>query len=130
MSALEVFEFARRFSRPDGERGHPPGFGPGRRSVRADAPAGGRRAGRRRLTRLPDIARAALDGFFEGDRLQPALGEIAEAALNFPAPTTPSWGRGPAVRARAVSRAYRGLQGFGARFLAESLQRLESGRAP
>ena len=39
-------------------------------------------------TRLPEIARGALEGFFAGDRLQPVLGEIAEAALDFPAPTT------------------------------------------
>ncbi len=40
-------------------------------------------------SRLPEIARLSLAGFFEGDRLQPALGEIADAALNFDAPTTP-----------------------------------------
>ena len=28
-------------------------------------------------SRLPDIARTALDGFFEGDRLRPLLGESA-----------------------------------------------------
>ena len=39
-------------------------------------------------TRLADIARSALDGFFAGDRLQPLLGQIADAALDFPAPTT------------------------------------------
>src|SRR5580704_14057758 len=37
---------------------------------------------------LPDTARGALAGFFEGDRLEPALGEIADAALDLPAPTT------------------------------------------
>jgi len=40
------------------------------------------------LDRLPDLACAALAGFFEGDRLLPQLPDIAEAALNFPAPTT------------------------------------------
>ena len=41
------------------------------------------------VSRLPEIARSSLGGFFEGDRLQPMLGEIADAALNFDAPTTP-----------------------------------------
>ena len=37
---------------------------------------------------LPNVARKALAGFFAGDRLQPALGEIADAALDLAAPTT------------------------------------------
>jgi threonine synthase len=80
--------------------------------------------------RLPDVARGALAGFFAGDRLQPALGEIADAALDLAAPTTavpacpdPLFAlelfHGPTVA----------FKDFGARFLAESLQRLE-GRAP
>ena len=41
------------------------------------------------LSRLPDLARRSLDGFFRGDRLHGELGAIADAALDFPAPTTP-----------------------------------------
>ena len=37
---------------------------------------------------LAQIARRALAGFFEGDGLNSELGAIADAALNFPAPTT------------------------------------------
>ncbi len=81
-------------------------------------------------SRLPDIARSALGGFFEGDRLQPALGDIADAALDLTAPTT-------AVAACAdplfALELYHGptaaFKDFGARFLAESLQRLET-KAP
>jgi threonine synthase len=76
---------------------------------------------------LPAVARAALAGFFAGDRLLPALGEIADAALNLPAPTT-------AVEACPdplfVLELFHGptaaFKDFGARFLAESLQRLET----
>ena len=50
----------------------------------------------RGLTRLPEIGERTLDGFFEGDRLQPVLGDIAEAALDFPAPTTAVIGFGHA----------------------------------
>jgi threonine synthase len=79
-----------------------------------------------RLSRLPDIARASLAGFFEGDRLQPMLADIAAAALDLEAPTTPVAGdrlfalelfHGPTAA----------FKDFGARFLAESLQRLEGG---
>jgi threonine synthase len=75
---------------------------------------------------LPEIARSALLGFFEEDPLQPALGQIADAALNFPAPTTPV--------ARCPDRLFvlelfhgptAAFKDFGARFLAECLQRLE-----
>jgi threonine synthase len=79
------------------------------------------------VSRLPEIARAALGGFFDGDRLQPALGEIADAALDLAAPTT-------AVAACAdplfALELYHGptaaFKDFGARFLAESLQHLET----
>jgi threonine synthase len=83
------------------------------------------------LTRLPDVARAALDGFFDGDRLQPKLAEIAEAALDFPAPTT-------AVERCAdplfVLELFHGptaaFKDFGARFLAETLERSQSPADP
>jgi threonine synthase len=79
------------------------------------------------FTRLPDIARCALGGFFEGDPLQPALGAIAEAALDFPAPTTEV--KGAQHRLFALEL-YHGptaaFKDFGARFLAESLQRLQT----
>jgi threonine synthase len=78
-------------------------------------------------TTLAEIARTALAGFFAGDRLAPALDEIAAAALDLDAPTT-------AVAACAdplfVLELYHGptaaFKDFGARFLAESLQRLRT----
>ena len=81
------------------------------------------------LSRLPQIARAALHGFFEGDRLQPVLGEVADAALDLAAPTT-------AVEACPdplfALELYHGptaaFKDFGARFLAASLERLETPR--
>ena len=77
-------------------------------------------------SRLPEIARLSLAGFFEGDRLQPALGEIADAALNFDAPTTPVTAAEDRLFALEL---YHGptaaFKDFGARFLAECLQRLE-----
>jgi len=83
------------------------------------------------LSRLPEIARGALDGFFAGDRLQPLLGQIAEAALDFPAPTTPIL-RCPDPL--FVLELYHGptaaFKDFGARFLAETLQRLQIGSGP
>jgi threonine synthase len=82
------------------------------------------------MTRLPDIAQGALAGFFDGDRLQPALGEIAQAALDLNAPTTAVTGSADPLFALEL---YHGptaaFKDFGARFLAESLQRLE-GSAP
>ncbi|HTV97772.1 MAG TPA: threonine synthase [Steroidobacteraceae bacterium] len=80
-----------------------------------------------RAARLPDIARGALEGFFAGDPLQAKLGEIAEAALDFPAPTT-------AVDRCAdplfVLELFHGptaaFKDFGARFLAETLERTQS----
>jgi len=81
------------------------------------------------LARSPQIARASLRGFFEGDRLEPALGEIADAALDFDAPTTPI---APEDRLFALELFHgptAAFKDFGARFLAESLQRLE-GDAP
>jgi threonine synthase len=79
---------------------------------------------------LPTVARCALLGFFDGDRLQPQLGEIADAALSLPAPTTPVSGCADALYALEL---YHGptaaFKDFGARFLAESMQRLEIGAA-
>ncbi|MDE2306268.1 MAG: pyridoxal-phosphate dependent enzyme, partial [Gammaproteobacteria bacterium] len=76
---------------------------------------------------LPQVARTALAGFFEGDLLEPRLGQIADAALDVPAPTT-------VVEANPdplfVLELYHGptaaFKDFGARFLAESLQRIEA----
>jgi threonine synthase len=77
--------------------------------------------------KLPEIARAALSGFFAGDRLAPALAEIAEAALDLPAPTTavdacPD----PLFTLELYHGPTAAFKDFGARFLAESLQRLET----
>jgi threonine synthase len=82
-------------------------------------------------SRLPDIARVALDGFFAGDRLQASLGAIADAALDLAAPTTavlPS--TDPLFALELFHGPTAAFKDFGARFLAESLQRLESGPAP
>src|SRR6202022_2645487 len=79
------------------------------------------------LSTLPDIARSALAGFFEGDRLQSQLPQIADAALDIDAPTTEVKGCEDRLFALEL---YHGptaaFKDFGARFLAESLQRLES----
>ena len=78
------------------------------------------------LSRLPEIARSSLGGFFEGDRLQPMLGEIADAALNFDAPTTPVTAAEDRLFALELFHGpTAAFKDFGARFLAESLQRLE-----
>ena len=79
---------------------------------------------------LPSVARAALAGFFAGDRLQSQLGAIADAALSLPAPTTRVAG---AKDALSVLELYHGptaaFKDFGARFLAESMERLQIGAA-
>jgi threonine synthase len=75
---------------------------------------------------LPQVARAALGSFFAGDPLQDAVAEIADAALDIPAPTT-------SVAASAdplfVLELFHGptaaFKDFGARFLAECQQRLQ-----
>jgi threonine synthase len=80
---------------------------------------------------LPQIARAALDGFFDGDRLQPALGEIAAAALDMAAPTTPVAAcPDPLFALELYHGPTAAFKDFGARFLAESLQRLKTAAAP
>ena len=82
------------------------------------------------MSRLPDIARAALDGFFTGDRLHPSLKDITEAALDMPAPTTAVMGcPDPLFALELFHGPTAAFKDFGARFLAESLQRLESGSA-
>jgi threonine synthase len=82
------------------------------------------------VSRLPDIAREALIGFFEGDRLQAALGEIADAALDLAAPTTAVTGcPDPLFALELYHGPTAAFKDFGARFLAESLQRLET-KAP
>ena len=81
----------------------------------------------REAVRLPDVARGALAGFFEKDPLEPQLGGIVEAALDLPAPTTAV---GAARDRLFVLELYHGptaaFKDFGARFLAETLARLES----
>jgi threonine synthase len=80
------------------------------------------------LSGLPQIARAALAEFFAGDGLQDALAEIADAALSLPAPTTAVVGCSDPL---FVLELYHGptaaFKDFGARFLAESQQRLQAG---
>jgi threonine synthase len=77
--------------------------------------------------RLPTIAAAALRGFFEGDGLAPALPAITAAALDLDVPTTVV---GDSREALYALELFHGptsaFKDFGARFLAESLQRLEA----
>jgi threonine synthase len=82
------------------------------------------------VSRLPDVARASLAGFFAGDPLQPLLGQIADAALDLPAPTTAVAAcPDPLFALELFHGPTAAFKDFGARFLAESLQRLET-RAP
>jgi threonine synthase len=79
------------------------------------------------VSRLPQIARAALGGFFEGDRLQPVFGEIADAALDLAAPTTAVAAcPDPLFALELYHGPTAAFKDFGARFLAESLQHLET----
>jgi threonine synthase len=79
------------------------------------------------ILRLPDVAQAALSGFFEGDPLQPSLQRIAEAALDLPAPTTQVAGaKDPLFALELFHGPTAAFKDFGARFLAESLQVLEA----
>jgi threonine synthase len=85
------------------------------------------RAGFAGVSRLPQIARAALGGFFDGDPLQPALGAIADAALDLAAPTTAVTAcPDPLFALELYHGPTAAFKDFGARFLAESLQRLET----
>jgi threonine synthase len=84
-------------------------------------------AGMAGASSLPAVARAALAGFFAGDRLLPALGEIADAALDLPAPTTAIEAcPDPLFALELYHGPTAAFKDFGARFLAESLQRLDS----
>ena len=89
------------------------------------------RAALKPLSGLPALAHTALQGFFAGDRLQPLLGEIAAAALDLPAPTTAI---ANSRHALFVLELFHGptaaFKDFGARFLAQCLQRLETAAAP
>jgi threonine synthase len=79
---------------------------------------------------LPQIARAALAGFFAGDELQHELGAIADTSLNFPAPTARIMACPDPLY---VLELYHGptaaFKDFGARFLAECLERLQPSAA-
>ncbi|MFO1465128.1 MAG: threonine synthase [Steroidobacteraceae bacterium] len=81
--------------------------------------------------RLPSVARVALAGFFEQDRLAAHLPAIADAALDLPAPTTAVKDAGGKL---FVLELFHGptaaFKDFGARFLAECLQRLQPAGAP
>jgi threonine synthase len=75
---------------------------------------------------LPDLARKALAGFFEGDVLSAELGAIADAAFDFPAPTTVIAGsRHPLYVLELFHGPTAAFKDFGARFLAECQQRLQ-----
>jgi threonine synthase len=84
-----------------------------------------------RSTRLPDIAQNALGGFFRGDRLEPMLGDIAQAAFDFAAPITavekcPD----PLFVLELFHGPTAAFKDFGARFLAETLERAQSPSEP
>jgi threonine synthase len=76
---------------------------------------------------LPEVARASLAGFFAGDRLAPLLGDITDASLNLEAPTTAvSASRDPLFVLELFHGPTAAFKDFGARFLAETLQRLNA----
>jgi threonine synthase len=75
---------------------------------------------------LAEIARTALAGFFVGDGLSSELGAIADAALDFPAPTTAVAGcQDPLYALELFHGPTAAFKDFGARFLAECHQRLQ-----
>lgn len=78
------------------------------------------------LTALPDIAYAALQGFFRGDRLEHDLADVMRRAFDFAAPLS-SVSEAP-ERLFALELFHgptAAFKDFGARFLAESLQHLQ-----
>jgi len=80
------------------------------------------------LSSLAELASVALQGFFAGDRLLPQLGAITAAALDFPVPTTPvEASADPLFALELFHGPTAAFKDFGARFLAETLQRLEAG---
>lgn len=77
---------------------------------------------------VPEVARLSLAGFFVEDGLRDELAAISDAALNFPAPTTPVVGaRDPLYVLELYHGPTAAFKDFGARFLAECQQRLQSG---
>jgi threonine synthase len=84
-----------------------------------------------RWTHLPDVAHSALDGFFQGDRLEPKLADIVRAAFDFPAPTTlVEKCADPLFVLELFHGPTAAFKDFGARFLAETLERTQSPSAP
>lgn len=80
---------------------------------------------------LARTAQAVLAPFFAGDRMQPALAEIAAEAFNFPAPLTPLKGGAESVEALELFHGPTvAFKDFGARFLAGCLQRLDQAPSP
>lgn len=74
---------------------------------------------------LPGMARVALQGFFAGDPLEQQLGSIADAALSIEAPTTEVAGHtDPLYVLELFHGPTAAFKDFGARFLAECLQRV------
>lgn len=75
---------------------------------------------------VPQVARAALAGFFEGDDLQQELGPIADASFDFPGPTTKVAAcRDPLYVLELYHGPTAAFKDYGARFLAECQQRLQ-----
>ena len=84
-------------------------------------------SGVRRVVGLPAVAFASLKGFFAGDRILPQLEQVTAAAFNFPAPTTVVSADGERLFALELFHGpTAAFKDFGARFLAETLQVLES----
>jgi threonine synthase len=82
------------------------------------------------LSRLSDLAAVSLRGFFAADRLQAELPAIVGAALDVAAPTTVVDGcPDPLFALELFHGPTAAFKDFGARFLAESLQRLEADAA-
>jgi threonine synthase len=83
-----------------------------------------------RHSNLANLACSALAEFFAGDGLQDELAAITSAALNFPAPTTAvTASRDPLHVLELFHGPTAAFKDFGARFLAECQQRLQSGAA-